>query len=420
MPSKRRNVLRVVGGVFAGSLAGCLGSESESTPTSEGTPSDEPGETPDGTDGLQRSGIPEWTSWTPSPAALGLDGGYELASLEPSEIESYSESLPSAVTDGPTTGVQIDGLGDYTDQRRGILISDGIAALFGPHETDTVQGYLTDRGLERQRTVNSVEIYAFGSQDWQDAFGVASDVFVRAGTRGSNLGVDAVEAVAAMARDDERLPTAVPDIGTALALVAPGESVSVRSNTPEIASVDGASVEGYSWRLGTDRTTVSAAFVGDAVGTDAVQSWASESERFGAPSVAATDGSAVTATASVPTGEVGSLEPNWETKSAQPAPQVEWQATYDADAGLLTIEHRSGDTIDASNLYVRGSGFADVSGADQTSPGPWQGETSDNDGIAAGNTVAVGVTSSYDIRLVYEFPDSDRVATLFGNRSPDA
>lgn len=418
MIRKRRNVLRAVGGVFAGSLAGCLGSESESTPTGGTTATNEGA--PGGTDGLQRSGTPEWTSWTPSPAALGLDGGYEVGSFEPAEIVSYSESLPSAVTDGPTTSVQIDGLGDYTDQRRGILISDGIAALFGPHETDTVQGYLTDRGLERQRTVNSVDIYAFGSQDWQDAFGIASDVFVRAGTRGSNLGVDAVEAVAAMARDDERLPTAVPDIGTALALAAPGESVLVRSNTPEIASVDGASAEGYSWRLGTDRTTVSAAFVGDAVGTDAVQSWASESERFGAPSVAATDGSAVTATASVPTGEVGSLEPNWETKSAQPAPQVEWQATYDADAGRVTIQHRAGDNIDASDLYVRGSGFTDADGADQTAAGPWQGETNDNGRIVAGSTVAVGVTSSYNTRLVYEFPDSDRVATLFSNRGPDA
>ena len=420
MPSKRRNVLRVVGGVFAGSLAGCLGSESESTPTSEGTPSDEPSETPDGTDGLQRSGIPGWTSWAPSPDALGLDGGYELASFEPSEIASYSESLPSSATDGFTTDLGIDGLGPYTDQRRGVLISDGIAGLFGPHETDSVRSYLTDRGLERQRTVNGVEIYTFGSQDQQNAFGVASDVFIRAGTR-SKLGVDAVEAVAAMARDDERLPAAVPDIGTALALVAPGESVAVRSNTPEIASVDGASAEGYSWRLGTDRSTASAAFVGDAVGTDAVRSWASESERFDSASVAApADGSAVTATASVQTGDVGSLDPNWETESTEPAPQVQWRATYDADAGRVTIQHRGGDTIDASNLYVRGSGFADAGGADQTAAGPWQGETSDDDGIAAGNTVAVGVTSSYDIRLVYEFPDSDRTATLFSDRGPDA
>ncbi|MDS0260030.1 type IV pilin N-terminal domain-containing protein [Haloarcula sp. S1CR25-12] len=414
MLRRRRNVLRVVGGVLAGSLAGCLGSESESTPTNE------PSETPGSTDGLQRSGIPEWTSWAPSPAALGLDGGYEVVSFEPAEVASYSEILPSSATNLSTTDLGIDGLGPITDQRRGILLSDGIAALFGPHETDNVRAYLTDWGLERQRTVNGVEIYAFESQDLQDAFGVASDVFIRAGTR-SKLGVDTVEAVAAMARDDERLPAAVPDIGTVLALVAPGESVAVRSNTPDIASVDGASAEGYSWRLGTDRTTVSAAFVGDAVGADAVRSWASESERFDSASVAApADGSAVTATASVQTGDVGSLDPNWATESTEPAPQVQWRATYDADAGHVTIEHRGGDNIDASDLYVRGSGFADAGGADQTAAGPWQGETSDNDGIGAGNTVAVGVTSSYDIRLVYEFPDSDRTATLFSDRGPDA
>lgn len=409
MRTSRRTLLRLAGGLTATGLAGCLnaGSESPPTETTTGTA------TPTDADTVQRSAVPGWTEWTPSPDALGLDG-YAALSLEPTGISEYSDTLPASVTDGLGADPGIDGLGTLDDQERALLVGNALFGFVGDHETDRLRTVLEDRGLTRQRTVGGLDVYAPGRDVRQTAFGVGSGVFFRAGTRGTDLGVGPVAALAAVARDDDRLPAAVPDAGTALERTAPGESVAVRANGPDVATVDGARAEGFSLRLGSDRTTVTAAFVGDGVKSDAVRSWADGSRSFASVSpTVTTDGSAVVATGSVPTGELEALEPDWATETTTEPPQVQWRATYDATAGLLTIQHRGGDTVDASDLYVRGSGFADASSADQTSPGPWQGEASSDGGVAAGDTVTVGVTSPYEVRLVYEFPDSDGSAALF-------
>jgi hypothetical protein len=407
MDTSRRSLLRRTGGLAATGLAGCLGTESEPSETATGTAT----RTDTGT--VQRSAVPKWTKWTPSPDALGLDG-YAALSFEPSGISTYSDTLPAAVTEGLDEEAGISGLGTLADQERVLLIANAVFGFVGDHDTDRLRTSFEDRGLARQRTVGGLDIYAFDRDDRQEAIGVGSGVFFSAVTGYSDVTVDPVDALAAAARDGNRLPAAVPDVKTALALTAPGESLAVRAPGDDRALVDGAQAEGFSLRLGDDQSTVTAAFVGDEVESGAVQSWADESSSFASASPAVTtDGSAVVATGAVPTGEVAGLEPDWTTESSPDVPQVQWRATYDGAAGLLTIQHRGGDTIDASDLYVRGSGFADASGADQTSPGPWQGETSDDGGIVAGSSVTVGVTSAYEVRLAYEFPDSDDSVTLF-------
>lgn len=406
MDASRRALLRLASGLTVTGLAGCLGTDSPSNGTETGTA------TP--TDTVQRSTVPEWTAWTPSPEALGLDDGYAALSFEPTSISAYSETLPATVTDGFDEATGINGLGTLADQERVLLIANAVFGFVGDHDTDRLRTDLEDRGLARQRTVGGLDIYAFDREDRQNAFGVGSGVFFRAGTRLTDVTVGPVDALAAAAREDDRLPAAVPDAGTALELTAPGEAAAVRTNGSGLATVDGARAEGFSLRLGTDRTTVTTAFVGDAVEPSVVRSWAEQSSNFASASpTVTTDGGAVVATGTVPTDEVTALEPDWTTESTAESPQVQWRATYDAADDRLTIQHRGGDTVDPSALYVRGSGFTDASGVDQTSPGRWQGETSDDGGVAAGDAVTVGVTSSYEIRLVYEFPDGDRSTTLF-------
>lgn len=89
------------------------------------------------------------------------------------------------------------------------------------------------------------------------------------------------------------------------------------------------------------------------------------------------------------------------------APAVEWEFDYRPTGdgrGVLTITHRGGDVVDADDLLVRGSGFADVPGANQTAPGPWQGSVleSGRGVVAAGDSVAIGVESDCHLRLVYD------------------
>lgn len=402
MDRTRRHLLGLVGGLAVGGLAGCSGSES--------TPTDSETATSVTVDAGEEAGVPDWTRWAPSRDTLGIDGGYTVLSLAPVDLGSYSDTV--AATLDEDTG--IDGVGRVGAQRRALAVGTGITGFVGDHDTDRVRSSLTDRGLTRQRTVEGLDIYAAGREGPENAVAVGPAAVFRAGTVGTRLGVDAVAALAAVARETDRFPASGSPAGTALDAVAPGEVVAVRASTPAVATVDGADAEGFSLRFGREETTVTAAFVGDGVTAGAVRSWADGSHNFESASPTLdTSGTTVTASATVPTGDVISLAPDWRTQSVSAPPQVQWSAHHDREGNVLEITHEGGDTVDPGQLYVRGSGFADVEGADQTAPGPWQGPVRTDSGVAAGDTVTVGVTDDYDIRLVYEFPDSDRSAVLF-------
>lgn len=82
-------------------------------------------------------------------------------------------------------------------------------------------------------------------------------------------------------------------------------------------------------------------------------------------------------------------------------PNAAFEASYEATddgQGLVTIRHAGGDAVDASDLSLYGEGFADVSGADQTGPGNWQGPTS---GVGPGDSVTVGVEGDCRLRVVH-------------------
>jgi len=73
-----------------------------------------------------------------------------------------------------------------------------------------------------------------------------------------------------------------------------------------------------------------------------------------------------------------------------------------------------------SELSLRGSGFADAEGTDRTGAGPLQGPVSSDSGLVAGDSVVVGVTSDYGVRVVWEANDGDVTATLDSDQRPDA
>jgi len=107
------------------------------------------------------------------------------------------------------------------------------------------------------------------------------------------------------------------------------------------------------------------------------------------------------------------------------SPQVMFEFSYDAEAGIVTVTHAGGDHVRADALFVRGRGIGAASGADVTAPGPWAGSTSgevgDAPAVTAGDSVTVGVTGGdYELRLVWESPDGSTSAVLAEDHGPDA
>ncbi|WP_436927431.1 type IV pilin [Halosimplex amylolyticum] len=91
--------------------------------------------------------------------------------------------------------------------------------------------------------------------------------------------------------------------------------------------------------------------------------------------------------------------------------------------GILTLSHESGETIDAANLYIRGSGFSTSPSGTYITDGSWtQGGTffGPNSEVKSGQSVDVGVESTYDVKVVWESPEGDTSSTLNEQTGPDA
>jgi hypothetical protein len=421
MPSTRRTALHAIGTALAGAVAGCSGIDDAETPTARdtGTPTDTETavETPTATPTPEPATT--WTDWTPAPAALGIDGAYAVLSLHPNEIASYSDSLPAAATDGLDSNSGLPGLGPLSALERVTVVGNAITVFSGPADPERARSSLADRGLTVSDRIGGLTLHTAENGDPTVAVGVGSDVIIAARTRNSGVDVTGAAAVRAVTdRTAERLPDAVPAVGTVHGAVGDGTAVALRANTTATETVAGATGEGYSWRLGTEETRVTAAFAGGAT-AEGVETWASDSEMFGDGTLSVTaSGGAVTAAGTVSTAEIDEFQPDWKTpKSTGAIPKVSFGFDYDSEAGLVTVTHEGGETLVPDAVALRGSGFADRDGAAQTAAGPWQGTVSDS-GIVAGDQVTVGVTPGYELRVVWT--GESRTATLAVDRGPDA
>jgi len=107
--------------------------------------------------------------------------------------------------------------------------------------------------------------------------------------------------------------------------------------------------------------------------------------------------------------------------ASQQTPTASFTLDYEADdstSGDLTITHDGGDTVQADELYLRGSSL------DTT--GEWasdlNGNTSADSGsaVAAGDVAEVGANSDFSARVVYQSVEGDSSATLAEDSGPDA
>jgi flagellin-like protein len=115
-----------------------------------------------------------------------------------------------------------------------------------------------------------------------------------------------------------------------------------------------------------------------------------------------------------------------QTQSA--TPQASFSFEYDEGAiatsgqGNLSITHDGGDTIQASELYIRGGPYASPSSTGaMTSNGEFEGNlTAGGSEVSAGNGVVVAVQNDYELRVVYEAAEGDSSATLGQDSGPEA
>lgn len=112
--------------------------------------------------------------------------------------------------------------------------------------------------------------------------------------------------------------------------------------------------------------------------------------------------------AAVPVQMVVSVDPYFDTPTA--SFEMDYDPSESGDVGRLDITHQVGPGIDRDRLLIVGTGFANVSGVDQTGPGPWRGEAtgppvdrtgSAGDTVRPGDQVSVGVTGDCSIQVRY-------------------
>ncbi|EMA21747.1 type IV pilin [Haloarcula marismortui] len=108
------------------------------------------------------------------------------------------------------------------------------------------------------------------------------------------------------------------------------------------------------------------------------------------------------------------------------APQASFSTDYDSANGQVAVTHDGGDSIKASNLYFRGTGFdsSNVTSSgigSNNDPWPASNASGSNSKVVAGNRVNVGVSGdSYDFSVVYESATGDNSATLATATGPNA
>ncbi|RLM96217.1 type IV pilin [Haloarcula sp. Atlit-7R] len=119
-------------------------------------------------------------------------------------------------------------------------------------------------------------------------------------------------------------------------------------------------------------------------------------------------------------------------QAQQATPQASFSFEYTEGStdgeGYVTVTHDGGDSIEAQELYIRGSGIITTNDASSSyiirgGAGPWDGTNSNHASgseISAGQKVDVEVSSDYEIRVVYEPVEGDTSATLAQDSGPDA
>jgi len=104
-----------------------------------------------------------------------------------------------------------------------------------------------------------------------------------------------------------------------------------------------------------------------------------------------------------------------------PAPTTSFDFDYSSSNDEVTVTHEDGDELNGDVIIIRGNSEIASSDADQA----WSGFAGGGSTVSAGNSIDVDVSggsnsAAYEIRVVWEDPDSDSTSTLDTDSGPDA
>jgi len=421
MDQTRRALLRRTTALAAtAGLAGCSalsGDDSTETPTDGSTGSmtatDTPATTPIGGPDGQAG------RWLAPPSVLNREQ-YSFVTLHPTAMADHADVLPAERTANFDTQVGLQGFETVGSLRSVHQTGIGLTVYDGPFERSPLVSQLTEAGFSSDGSYREFDVYsadatrvvAVGDRQVAQVDLRRFQTSVTAGTV-MQAGIDAYTGTGA------RYGASDSAAGALLGALGSGHVVTCQPSSTAI-DADAALGQGGRWLIGSDTTSVAVATVfesASATDADAVESWAGASGPFGdATPTVSTDGRVVLAEADVSTGRLGPFE----IASGGDQPQVALNFAYDSEAGTVTITHHGGDAVPADRLELRGEGFADRDGADQTSAGQWAGEASgDENAVVAGDSVVVGVTPAYRVLVLYT-RESGSGVTLGSDRGPDA
>jgi hypothetical protein len=416
MDQTRRALLRSVPLAAAGGLAGCSALSGDDSTDESSTDTG----TATSTDSGDSDG--EWspTDWLFPPSTLGRDH-YSFVTIQPSAMLEYADALPEARVSNLRNDIALSGF-DTVGSLDGVYQLGGGAVVYdGPFEREPLVTELEEAGFSDVGSDHGFDQY---SPDDQRVVAVGERAVLLVDLRRIESDVTAEDvagaALDAVSGDGDRYQDVSDDCAALLDALGSGEVLTGRTGSAPIDD-DAAVAQGGRWQLGTETTAVEVATVfgsADETAPDTVESWAAAAGPFGeTTSSVSTDGRIVSATADVPTGDLGPFE---LASSPDEQPQIALDFNYDSDAGTVTVTHQGGDAVPAERLELQGGGFTDREGADQTSPGTWAGEASGDDNtVVAGDSVVVGVTPSYRLFVLYS-PESGRGVTLGSSTGPEA
>ncbi|WP_459194369.1 hypothetical protein [Halosimplex sp. J119] len=451
MTSPRRSFLkRTSAALLAGSVAGCL-ADGDGTPTDSAggaggdtdtatdtsTPTATPTETPTATatetatdaqtatpDGTL--GNADYAAWLPAPTALDRDH-YPFVSVATGALVDLKDSLGDGAVAEFERDAGVPGVDSYADASAVHAIANRATVVETDVAVEDAAAGFEARGFSEAGTRREFTLYVGES----GAAAVREDALVSAaGSEDSDAARSTVEAVVdAEAGEATRYAEAVSACERLTDALGTGHLIRGRTHEPG-ETFDGAVGGGVVYRVGTEETRVETPviFRDGQTSKGPVLEWASDADVFyGRKPGTTVDGRVVTATATVSNSDIDQFHsqlPGEANRAVERTPTAMFGFDYEETGdgvGTLEIRHEGGDAIPRSELYVRGSGFADVEDVDQTSAGQWQGSASgDDESVAAGDRVTVGAASDYEISVVWESADGDTASTIMEGQGPDA
>ncbi|WP_436932601.1 hypothetical protein [Halosimplex halobium] len=441
MTSPRRTFLRrSAAALLAGATAGCLsGDTGTATDEPPGASTDDATETatatptethaPTATATPTPSGPPnaDYAAWLPAPAALDRDH-YAFTSAAPAALVDRASDLGDGAVETFRGGSGVPGVESYADTASFVQLGLGVLVFDGGVDRGAAAEGLRSQGYSETETAHGFAVFA---QEGGGAAALGESALVTAPAfNDRDRATATVEAIlAARTGDGERYVDASADCARLVDALGSGHILAGRTYRAG-ATFDGAVAGGIAYEVAGSETAVRtpAVFREGQVDEAAVADWAADAEAFyGREPETAVDGRVVTARATVDSADIERFRqgmPGESPRGGTRTPQVAFTFEYEPagdGVGRLTITHEGGDSVPEAELFVRGAGFADVEGVDQTAAGGWQGTASGDDAtVVAGDSVTVGVAGDYEISVVWEPEDRDTSATLADGEGPDA